>query len=91
MRQQLPKLLFLCGAATLVVGIALTVTLVVLRSRCTSGAASSQGDLTSASASCQGYTPFIHWSYLLLALSAVLVVAAGLSGTTTARRGRDGE
>ncbi len=89
MRQQLPKLLFLSGTATLVVGIVLTATLVVLRSGCTSEAARSQGDLASASASCQGYTPFIHWSFLLLALAAVLVVGAALSGTITARRGRD--
>jgi len=91
MRQQLPRFLFLSGVATLVVGIALTVTLVVLRSRCTAGAASSHGDLTSASVSCQGYTPFIHWSYLLLTLAAVLVVAAALTGSITARRGPEGD
>ncbi len=91
MRRKLPTLLCLAGGATLVIGIALTVALVVLRGRCTSDALSSQGDVTLASASCQGYTPAIDWSYLLLGLGALLFVAAALSGTNVVQKRPDGD
>jgi hypothetical protein len=91
MRQKLPKLLCLAGGATLVLGIALTVTLVVLRGRCTSDALGSQGDVTLASASCQSYTAAIHWTDLLLGLGAVLFVVAARSGTNVVQKGPDGD
>jgi hypothetical protein len=91
MRQKLPKLLCLAGGATLVIGIAFTVTLVVLRGRCTSDALGSQGDVTLASASRQSYTPAIHWSHLLFGLGTVLLVAAALSGTNVVQKRSDGD
>jgi hypothetical protein len=86
MRVKLPGLLYLAGGATLLMGIGFTVTLVVLRDRCTSNAVASLGNVTLASTSCQGYTPTIHWSYLLVALGAVLFVAAALSGTNLVQK-----
>jgi hypothetical protein len=86
-----PRASLLAGGATLVLGIALTVKLVVLRGRWTSDALGSQGDVTLASASCQSYTAAIHWTYLLLGLGAVLFVAAALSGTNVVQKGPDGD
>jgi hypothetical protein len=78
-RTRLPRYLIYAGTAIILIGIALTVTLVVRRSNCS---ANSLAD----NSPCLSYNPSIHWAFATIVLGAALFVAAALAGTNLVRR-----
>ncbi len=79
---RLPRLLAFGGGLAMAVGLGGTVVLLVLRHRCTDHPGSRYGqNISGAIDSCQGYTPGVHWSFLVLGLGAALIVAAAVSPT----------
>jgi hypothetical protein len=80
MRRRSSPYLVLAGSLLVVVGTASTVTLVIRRDHCTA-------DVYAPNPACQGYTPSIHWSYLVILLGAACFVAAALFGRAGRRAG----
>jgi len=78
-RERLPRYLIGAGTALLVIGIAITVTLVVRRSHCS---ANPYND----NSACLSYNPSIHWAFAIIVLGAALFVAAALAATNLVQR-----
>jgi hypothetical protein len=63
----------------LVIGIAITVTLVTRRSHCSANPYNNNS-------ACLSYNPSIHWAYAIIVVGAALFVAAALAGTNLVQR-----